>query len=136
MRAYLFYGTIFIVILAVFYFSWLSSPRLGLSGTLPVWLVSWADASENENLRTGVPFIFLGFLTAVLLIRNSAPINKWLFFWFSLIMLAVIAELGQLFLPLRSFDLEDIAWAAIGAAVGLICTYGLAKIVLKKDLFN
>ena len=58
MRAYLFYGTIFIVILAVFYFSWLSSPRLGLSGTLPVWLVSWADASENENLRTGVPLFF------------------------------------------------------------------------------
>jgi len=123
---------IVIFMISVFYFSWLSSPQLANSGLLPEWLILWADAPENENLRTAIPFVFLGIISGTVLLQKSKSFKKWINCWLLLLALVLVAELGQLFLPLRSFDIEDIGWGALGSAFGLVITFVLSRTNLKK----
>ncbi len=104
----------------VFYFSWIPEPRLGLSNYVPAWLSAWTDKDTNMNLRTAIPFVFLGLLVAVWLLRTHQPWYQWVTGWLLLVAVVVIAEAGQLLLPLRHFDWGDIGWGAAGAAAGLL----------------
>jgi VanZ family protein len=103
----------------VFYLSWLPQPRLSLTWFMPHWLAAWADAPSHNTVRTGVPFIFLGLLAGGWLSLAAYPRGSWLVCWLGLIGVAILAELGQLFLPYRIFDWWDVAWGATGAMVGL-----------------
>ena len=104
----------------VSYYSWLPSPNLRNEQYLPAWLSTWADA--HWNMRTAVPFLLGGVLVGLLgeIKHIFKFIIQWLLFF---TLLVVLAEVGQIWLPNRSFDTHDIAYGIMGAALGLIpCT--------------
>jgi hypothetical protein len=61
----------------------------------------------------------LGLVVGGQLAWQRRPWWQWLVAWGLLFTLVVLAEAGQHFEAHRSFDLGDIAWGGIGAAVGL-----------------
>lgn len=129
MRFYFFYFMLVIGILSVLFFSWIESPRLSLSGTLPNWIAIWADQNENENIRTAVPFIFLSVLIGIrLIILKKTELNWWFINFVLLVLLIFIAEIGQLFLPLRRFDWEDIGWAIVPSFIVLAVLFTINKL--------
>ncbi|WP_460911817.1 VanZ family protein [Spirosoma areae] len=103
----------------VFYLSWLPDPALSKYGFLPDWLARWTDAEVNDKLRTGVPLLFLGFFTGFLLSLTKKGWKWWVAALVGLVSIVLIAELGQLLLPHRSFDWGDVVWGSIGSLSGL-----------------
>jgi hypothetical protein len=117
MRLFLFGFFLLTGILAVFYFSWLPQPDFRTISFMPGWLARWSNA--HDTLRTSIPFIFLGFFSGLWLADLNKPLRWWLFTWFAFVLIIIIAETGQLFLPLRVFDWRDIVWGCAGALSGL-----------------
>jgi glycopeptide antibiotics resistance protein len=97
---------------AVLYFSWLPDPNIGSRGYFPDWLGAWIN--RNGNLRTAVPFVALGALGEWLVSRRR---RGWVLG--TLLALVLVAELGQLALPGRTFDWGDVAWALAGSVAGM-----------------
>lgn len=97
-----------IAVAAVAFFSWRSSPHLAEIRWLPPFLGAWADA--HPNLRTALPFAGLAGLSGLLL-SSRLPRLCWLFAW---VLLLCLTEFGQMLLPQRTFDWEDLAWGAAG----------------------
>lgn len=87
---------------------------------MPDWLTRWTDAENNEDLRTAVPFVFLGLFTGFWPSKQPRSLTGWLIAWELLVGVVIIAEAGQLLLPNRSFSWSDVGWGAVGAFVGLI----------------
>ncbi|RRB00955.1 hypothetical protein [Larkinella rosea] len=104
----------------VFYLSWVPSPYMRVVWFLPGWVARWADVGKNADLRTAVPFVFLGFCSGFMLFRSQAAWFWWLFACFGLTLVAVIAEVGQLALPHRHFSWTDIQWGAAGSVLGMM----------------
>lgn len=104
----------------VFYLSWVPDPHLRKIGFIPNWLSSWTDKRANENLRTGVPFVFLGLMTGLLSKKQLLSLRHWIVSWLFLIGVVILAEAGQLFLPHRYFSWGDIIWGTIGSLIGLV----------------
>lgn len=127
MRTNFFYVLIALGIFSVLYYSWIDSPRLSLNGTLPKVISDWTDRNENDNFRTAVPFFFISILIGIVLTIKKEPIKSWKAAFISLVILIFLAELGQLFLPLRMFDWGDIAWAIIASFIGLFIVNTIAK---------
>lgn len=117
--------------LMVFYFSWIHSPKLSINNLVPLWLGSWADKHSNFNLRTAVPLCALGIVLSSLLALKKAKFKFWLSTWIVLTVLVCIAELGQLVLPLRVFDIADIFWGSLGAFIPLCLGYIIFKLCTK-----
>ena len=113
---------LFFVIVAVFYFSWLSDPSLESETYLPQWLLNWSN--ENYNLRTAIPFVALGFLLEAYTNRKSpydTNPNKNLSFMQNLgisAVIAFIAEGGQFLIKSRNPDIMDVYFAIVGGLVG------------------
>ena len=128
MRSSIYYSLLVFGIILVLYFSWLASPTLGLSGVLPKWIADWADDIENITIRTAVPFVFLSVLIGIQLLLKKASLHWWFVGYIALLFLLFLAELGQLFLPQRFFDWEDIAWGVVASTIGLITMYGIGKL--------
>ena len=103
----------------VFYLSWLPQPQLADQIRMPGLFAAWVDAAANENLRTAVPFLLLGILAGGGLWLKQYQFQKWAFQWMLMVVIAGVAEGGQLMIPARTCDLGDIGWAAAGAALGL-----------------
>lgn len=115
MKRNLLYLTILLGAIVVFYFSWKGNPDLEESWWMPQWVVVWGN--ENFNLRTAVPFVGMGLVLALLIPQK---LLYYLLCWLLMLALVVIAEAGQLVLPSRNFDTGDIAYGALGAALGLL----------------
>lgn len=103
----------------ILYLSWLPHPNLSGYGLLPDWLARWTDADDNMNVRTAVPFVFLGLCGGAWLIRTGQVWHRWFITWLALVLVVIVAEAGQLMLPLRHFDWGDISWGAAGAWGGM-----------------
>ncbi len=103
----------------IFLLSWLPDPGLGNYKFLPDWLARWTDAQVNDNIRTAVPLVFLGFVAGGWLALKKRPFPWWFGVWSGLVGVVLIAEIGQLFLPARNFDWGDVAWGAVGSLVGM-----------------
>ncbi len=106
-----------LVILAICIFSWLPNPQLKDTGLFPGIFGEWVD--ENYNMRTAVPFVLLGFGLRALNSLTSL-IKDLLRILVIAIVLVTLVELGQLFLPARHFDIQDILWAGAGAILGAL----------------
>lgn len=104
-----------ILIFCVLFFSWLPYPSFRELSFLPNWLVKWTD--EYGNLRTAIPFVPLS-------IFLRATTSKSYCFC-TCLSLAIIAETGQLLLPLRNFDIVDIGYASMGSLIGLCILFML-----------
>jgi hypothetical protein len=117
--------TVFILVTIVFYFSWLPSPEIGFLGIFPAWLGRWTNANANANLRTAVPFLFFGTIAEIWYFNTSSPFKRRVIMLLVSSLIVIVAEVGQLFLPKRTFDLRDIAWGITGTATGIITGFGL-----------
>ncbi len=109
----------------IFVFSWLNSPDFANVPLMPSWLNNWSNL--HGQLRTGAPFIPLGFLL------NSYS-KKWAISLTGLIIIffvVVIAELGQYFIPTRYPDAMDILYGIIGALLGMMFQIICKKIEVK-----
>ncbi|GAB3928076.1 VanZ family protein [Larkinella terrae] len=115
----------------VFYLSWRPSPMMEQVWFIPDWLGRWTDKQSNGDLRTAVPFVFLGGLTGLWLLQTKSPRLWWFFAFIGLTIVAVIAEVGQLMLPHRYFKWQDILWGSAGTVIGLISA-SLAWLVIKR----
>lgn len=134
-------AAIFCCVCAIFYYSWLPHSNLSSEHYLPQWLLLWAN--EYGNIRTGVPFVFFGFLSNALYVSKgirgrtlSKKISLQSYFKILGISMALvaIAELGQFFIPDRSPDFKDVIYGIIGAQIGFL----LHLLILKfyKSLFK
>lgn len=126
MRWLLLYLATIVGVLLVLYLSWRSQPTLSSTWLVPAWLAKWADTQENENLRTGVPFVFLGLLIGTRLSASGQKWYRWFFWWLCLVFLVTIAEVAQLVMPFRVFDWRDIFCGGIGAIIGLLLAATIA----------
>ena len=118
-------GLVVFFIGGIFVFSWLNSPDFANFPLMPSWLNNWSNL--HGQLRTGAPFIPLGFLL------NSYS-KKWIISLTGLLIsffVVVIAELGQYFIPTRYPDPMDILYGIIGALIGMIFQIIYQKIEVK-----
>lgn len=111
-----------LIVVTVFYYSWLSDPSLESETYIPQWILKWSN--EYYNLRTAVPFVALGFLLEVYTNRQSSynrnP-NKNLSFMQNLgisAIIAFIAEGGQFLIKSRNPDIMDVYFAIVGSLIG------------------
>ncbi|GAB3180937.1 VanZ family protein [Telluribacter humicola] len=123
------YSTLIVLgVLFIFYFSWLPDPNIGNLPFFPAWLGKWTNS--NANLRTAVPFLFIGIIGEMYIKRNSTDTRQSrILALFSLTLIVLIAELGQIFIPKRHFDIADVAWGVAGSIVGMsLCAIASKKI--------
>jgi len=107
-----------IIGLLVIYLSWIPNPAMATIHWMPRWLGEWADA--YPRFRTAVPFFGLGGLVGVFFISTERmSFRNGVITWSALTGLVVACELGQLMIPRRVFDLNDILWGSVGGAAGL-----------------
>lgn len=107
--------------LLVFWLSWLPSPEIGNVLPFPDWLKIWTN--KNMNLRTAVPFVFLGFLAEIAVQRLPQKNLGRVLAFFILLIVVSVAEVGQIWLPKRHFDWGDIAYGIMGSAFGMSLSY-------------
>lgn len=74
------------------------------------------------NIRAAVPFVLLGLLGGLWVVYTKQPWYFWILVWLGLVFIVMLAEAGQLFLPLRHFDWGDVLWGASGALAGITST--------------
>lgn len=115
----IFYSLLLLGAGLVLYLSWQAAPQMSTDWFVPSWVAHWADEQANDTIRTAVPFVALGWLVGGWLSQQHRPWRQWLPHLAGLVGLVVVAELGQLFLKNRSFDVRDIGWGAAGAVLGL-----------------
>jgi len=116
-------------LILVFFFSWLPSPRLGEQVQMPDWLEAFCN--KYDNLRTAVPMVFMGAFGAWWIEVNGAG-HKWVWiFLAACTLVVVVAELGQLLLPQRSFDWLDILFGIAGTCIGLFTGGMVCRLVRK-----
>ena len=113
---------LFLVIVVVFYFSWLPDPKFTNENYLPQWLLNWSN--KYYNLRTAVPFIGFGYVQGIYSRRKNLDninANKNVIFIRNLGLataIACIAEGGQFLIKGRNPDLMDIYFGFIGSLIG------------------
>jgi hypothetical protein len=120
-------------LVSVFYFSWEPQPDFRTLSFVPGWLARWSNT--HDTLRTGIPFIFLGFLSGLWLGDSDKPRIWWLFTWLSFVLIVIIAETGQLFLPTRVFDWRDIVWGTAGSFFGLLISAFFCRLFIANSKF-
>lgn len=127
-------------IVSIFYYSWLPDARFGKETYLPSWLRNWSNT--YFNLRTGVPFVGLGFLlegwssipTRFFIVPSSSPFRISTICTAALIV--CVAEGGQFFVLNRHPDSLDVAFGILGSIFGGIihyCIKNFIKIFLSKN---
>ncbi len=112
------------------YLSWIPDSRMELVPWIPHWLASWADSGGSAStMRTAVPVAFASFLFALI-----GRLMDWKYWRVSgvgsALILVMLAEAGQFFLPQRSPNWGDVLWGVAGAVAGLVV--GVAVVVLSR----
>ena len=109
-----------VIVFVIFYYSWIPNPVLSENKVLPSVIFKWADT--YFNLRTAVPFFLLSLLSfPILSLKNPFFALKTNFSVSLLLVLS--AEIGQLFVPNRHFDIKDIIYGLLGSYVGFTLRY-------------
>jgi hypothetical protein len=104
----------------VLFLSWLPNPIISTYGFFPKAVGQWVDADANINIRTAVPFLAMGLMAGCWLVLTRQPWQRWIGFGLGFAGIVFVAEVGQLPLPHRHFDWEDIAWGTTGAFGGML----------------
>ena len=113
------------IIIIIFYLSWVRNPNFDQLSVIPNWLNRWSNL--HGQLRTAVPFIPLGFLL------NTYK-KKWYISLTGLLIcliVVIIAELGQFFIPTRYPDIIDVFFGVLGALLGMVFQNIFQKIEVK-----
>jgi hypothetical protein len=103
------------------FLAWRGSPYLAEITWIPEWLGRWADA--NGVVRNLPAFAML--TTVIILIFG---LQSRVVVLASVMMAAVVLELGQWWLPGRVFDWKDVLTSWLGVGVGFIFSEALARV--------
>lgn len=130
---------LFLVIAAIFYYSWLPDPDFKKETYLPKWLVNWSN--KYYNLRTCIPFIAVGFLLEDLVqgMTSIEYFNKNLNFIQNIaisITIVCVAEAGQFLIHKRNPDLMDVFYGILGSLIGGLLYYLVTMLFSFKRLKN
>ncbi|WP_273212114.1 VanZ family protein [Runella zeae] len=106
-----------VMIVSVFYLSWIPNPDIGNILPLPKILKEWINL--NGRVRTAIPFLILGFLIEWLLQQKVGRQGGRRWALLSLVFILLLAEGGQLFLTNRYFDFWDIFYGILGSLLGM-----------------
>lgn len=123
---------LFLLIVVVFYFSWLPDPSFINENYLPKWIINWSN--QNYNLRTAVPFLAVGFLLEAYgddKNSNEAYNCKKINIIQNIVISAIIvciAEGGQFLIQKRSPDFTDVFYGITGSIIGSLSYYVLKKL--------
>jgi hypothetical protein len=109
-----------IVVVCVFYYSWIPDSKLGTESYMPRFILNWCNS--YYNLRTAIPFFIIGFLFEfVSTLKKRADYSKFrsalINTFFSAILVGA-AETGQKFLVRRYPDLNDVLFGISGSIIG------------------
>ncbi len=104
-------------VILVCYYSWLTSPNLRDTGLFPGRLGEWVD--NHYNSRTAIPFVLLGFGLRVFF-KDKRFLNSLIVISSFSLLLVIVVETGQLWLPDRHLDFADIAWGLLGSVLGVL----------------
>lgn len=115
----------------ILYLSWQPHYDFKHIWFIPKWVSDWTDVHANGNIRTAVPFVFMGLFAGFLPTSSPRSLYQWLSLWLILIGIAALAETGQLLIPSRYFSFEDIGWGSVGALVGLVSAFTLVTTLTK-----
>ena len=115
----------------ILYLSWQPHFAFKHIWFIPKWLSRWTDVHANGNIRTAVPFVFMGLFAGFLPSSTPRSLYQWLVLWLILIGIVTLAEVGQLLIPSRYPSFEDIGWGAVGALVGLVSAFIVVSSVRK-----
>jgi len=87
---------------------------------MPLYVRNWCN--EYYNIRTAVPFFFIGFVLEFKSFNNNYSVTQKLKHFFKntlySILLVIIAEIGQFFIVHRSPDLLDVFYGFLGSVLG------------------
>ncbi|MVM35461.1 hypothetical protein GO755_35900 [Spirosoma sp. HMF4905] len=111
----------------ILYLSWQPHYDFKHIWFIPNWVSRWTDVHANGNIRTAVPFVFMGLFAGFLPSSQPRSIFQWLILWLILVGIVTLAEVGQLLIPSRFFSFEDIGWGATGALAGLFTSFVLVS---------
>jgi glycopeptide antibiotics resistance protein len=120
------------ILLSILYFSWIPDTSLHSESYLPSWLVDWSN--QHYNLRTAVPFIFLGFLLETKLLLPPTPTSPFCSITIRILhlgiafLVVVVAELGQ-FCCNRHPDILDVIYGLLGSIAGGLVYYLFRKTI-------
>lgn len=120
------------IVLSIFYFSWIPDTSLHSENYLPVCVIDWSN--QNYNLRTAVPFIFLGFLLETKLLLHPTSTTQFSLMTIGIrhlgisFLVVVLAELGQFFCN-RHPDILDVFFGLIGSIAGGLLYYLFRKTI-------
>ncbi|GAB4035405.1 VanZ family protein [Spirosoma gilvum] len=130
------YLLLFLGVAFILYLSWQPSYDFKNLWFMPEWLTRWTDKHENGNLRTAVPFFFMGFAGGVIPSSHPRPFYRWAIIWLILVVIVALAEAGQLLIPSRFPSWEDIGWGSLGAFAGMVAGILVYFILRKSNLLN
>jgi glycopeptide antibiotics resistance protein len=92
---------------------------------MPIYVRNWCN--EYYNIRTAVPFIFIGFILEFKSFNNKYSVTQKLKHFFKntlySILLVIIAEIGQFFIIHRSPDIMDVFYGFLGSFLGAFVFY-------------
>lgn len=132
--------SVILVILLVFYYSWIPDPRFQNETYLPKWLLNWSN--HYYNLRTAIPFVAIGFLLEtyrqqISLIEINQNKKKYFIQNIAFATIIVcIAEGGQFLIHERNPDIMDVFFGILGSWIGGLGYYFLINIILNFKRFR
>jgi VanZ family protein len=97
-----------------------SSPKMVTWPLLPEWAGRWADGHPDGRHLAG--YAGLSFAVGGL-VCSHRRLRYWGRAALMLFALALILELGQLFLPSRFANWQDVAWSWAGVVIGLAASW-------------
>jgi glycopeptide antibiotics resistance protein len=109
-----------VIVILIFYFSWVPGPNLSEKETLPGFLSILID--KFYKFRTAIPFFFLSLFCYPSWKDREFGFAFRLNFTLSFTVV-LIAEFGQLFLKQRHFDIKDILWGLFGSYTAFVVIY-------------
>lgn len=90
---------------------------------MPGWLAKWGNV--YHNLRTAVPFVLMGLVAGLYGVKRKKGFRFYGVCLVGMFLIVLVAEVGQLFLPNRHFDVMDIFFGVLGGSVGVAVGYVL-----------
>lgn len=97
---------------------------------MPSSVRNWSN--EHYNIRTAVPFFFIGFILEVKYYSTKKStlqiIKQLLKNTLISVFLVCVAELGQFFIVHRNPDFRDVFYGFLGSVLGAIVFYSSVKL--------
>jgi hypothetical protein len=108
-------------VVALFYFSWIPSPKMAEVSWLPPGLGAMLDSPAWRDPRTALPCVLLGVFAGCAMPFCGSYVRQYAIL--GTFVLPLAAELGQIFVPHRTCSFWDVLWGWGGISFGLLMVW-------------